>query len=125
MAEELISKNNLKFKLNFGADKAGEAGLTDIARGLTLALGYVEEEQVYLPDIAKDTARVKNDAYWAHEKNRFGSWLRCSNCDYKIEDDIWGGMYPKNYCPKCGLNMLGYVEKDGNLKDFKKEKEPT
>lgn len=119
MAEELISKNNLKFKINFGADKAAEAGLRDIARGLTLALGYVEEEQVYLPDVTK----AKNDAYWAHEKNRFGSWLRCSNCDHKIEDDIWGGMYPTNNCPECGFNMLGYVEKDGNLKSFKKEKE--
>lgn len=118
MAEELISKNNLKFKLNFGSDKAAEAGLRDIARGLTLALGYVEEEEVYVPV----SVAAKKDAYWAHEQNQFGSWLRCSNCDHKIEDDIWGGMYPTNNCPECGFNMMGYVEKDGNLKSFKKEK---
>lgn len=118
MAEEYINKNNLKFRLNFGADKAADAGLNDIARGLALALGYVEEEETYVPA----PATSKEDAYWAHEQNQFGSWLRCSNCNHKIKDDIWGGMYPTNYCPECGFNMLGYVEKDGNLKSFKKEK---
>ena len=93
MAEELINKNSLHQRLTFGADQAAGAGLKDITRGLLLAISYVDEEQVYIPE----TVREKRDAYWIHEKNRFLSWLRCSNCDHKIEDDIWGGMYPTNY----------------------------
>ena len=117
MAEELINKNSLHQRLAFGADQAAEAGLKDVTRGLLLAIGYVDKEPVYIPE----TVREKQDAYWIHEKNHFLSWLRCNNCDHKIYDDIWGGMYPTNNCPECGCNMLGYIEKNGCIKNFEKK----
>lgn len=119
---ELVNKSNLKFKLNFGIEKAAENGLRDIARGLQLAIGYVDEEQVYVPE---NFVESRKQAYWAHEKNSMRSWIRCSECDHKIEDNIWGDMFPTDSCPGCGAIMVGYVEKDGMLKKFKEEKKPA
>lgn len=114
---DCVSRSSLLFKVRKAADEAAVNKLKDVARGLLIAAGYIQSEDA-VPQ-AREGTRVT--AYWAHEHSSLSSWLRCSQCNHKLYDNIWGEMQLEDFCPKCGSIMAGYVEQDGRLRNIKKE----